>query len=321
MDDIEKATTLSDLQDVYNSFFGKNGKFTKKFKQINDLSKEERVVLNKESNDLKECFKKKKEEIEKQEILKKLSRQKIDVTLTPFEEQKGFLHPLTKSFEDIAKILSSLGFSFYNGPEIETDWYNFTALNTPLNHPARDMQDTFFLENKNVMRTQTSSSQIRSMEKNSVPIKMFSIGATYRREMDATHTPMFRQVEGLYIDKNINLKDLIYHIKYFLKKYFALKNIELRIRPSYFPFTEPSIEIDIKWKESKWLEIMGAGLVHPNVLKNCNVDPNKYQGFAFGFGLDRLTMLKYNILDIRKLYDGDIRFLQQAGFSILEILK
>ena len=183
-----------------------------------------------------------------------------------------------------------------------------------MHHPARDMQDTFFLPNGNVMRTQTSAIQIRSMEKNGAPIKMFGIGATYRKEMDATHGPMFHQIEGLYIDKNITMSDLIGDVQEFLKRFFEMDNVELRIRPSYFPFTEPSIEIDMKWHGDKWLELMGAGMVHPNVLRNCGINPDEYQGFAFGFGWDRLAMLKYGLNDLRKLYDGDIRWLKSAGF-------
>jgi phenylalanyl-tRNA synthetase alpha chain len=202
----------------------------------------------------------------------------------------------------------------HTGPEIEDDWHNFTALNTPAHHPARDMQDSFFLDNGNVLRTQTSAIQIRAMESESVPIKMFGIGSTYRKEMDATHSPMFHQIEGLYIDKNITMSDLIADVRAFLSRYFGIDNIELRIRPSYFPFTDPSIEIDLKWQGGKWLEIMGAGMVHPNVLRNCGVNPDEYQGFAFGFGWDRLAMLKYGLNDIRQFYDSDIRWLKSAGF-------
>jgi phenylalanyl-tRNA synthetase alpha chain len=174
------------------------------------------------------------------------------------------------------------------------------------------MQDSFFLEHGNVMRTQTSSIQIRAMEKDGVPIKMFAIGSTYRKEMDATHSPMFHQIEGLYVDKNVTMSDLIGTLRAMLSKFFE-RDIEVRIRPSYFPFTEPSVEFDMKWGD-KWLEICGAGMVHPNVLKNCNIDPNKYQGFAFGFGWDRMAMLKYGLNDIRPIYDGDIRWLKNSGF-------
>ena len=224
----------------------------------------------------------------------------------------------SKSLCEISAILESFGYEMRTGPEIEDDWHNFTALNTPAHHPARDMQDTFFLENGNVLRTQTSAIQIRAMEADGVPIKMFGIGVTYRKEMDATHTPMFHQVEGLYIDKKITMSDLIGDIRAFLKRFFELDDVELRIRPSYFPFTDPSIEVDIKWHggklDGKWLEIMGAGMVHPNVLRNCGINPDEYQGFAFGFGLDRLAMLKYGLDDLREFYNGDVRWLRNSGF-------
>ena len=209
----------------------------------------------------------------------------------------------------LTKILKS---ALWTGPEIEDDWHNFTALNTPDYHPARDMQDTFFLENGNVLRTQTSAIQIRAMEKVGAPIKMFAVGSTYRKELDATHSAMFHQIEGLYIDKNITIADLLGTLRTVLSKFFE-KDIELRVRPSYFPFTEPSVEIDMKWGD-KWLELLGAGMVHPNVLKNCNIDPTEYQGFAFGFGWDRLAMLKYGLDDLRAFYDSDIRWLKNSGF-------
>ena len=204
----------------------------------------------------------------------------------------------------------------WTGPEIEDDWHNFTALNTPSYHPARDMQDSFFLDNGNVLRTQTSAIQIRAMEEHGVPIKMFGVGRTYRKEMDATHSPMFGQIEGLYVDKidaHITMSDLVATIRTMLERYFERK-LEMRIRPSYFPFTEPSIEIDIKWNGDKWLEIAGAGMVHPNVLRNCGINPDEYQGFAFGFGWDRIAMLKFGLNDIRQFYDGDVRWLKNSGF-------
>ena len=210
--------------------------------------------------------------------------------------------------------MESFGYKRYTGPEIEDDWHNFTALNTPMHHPARDMQDSFFLENGNVLRTQTSAIQIRAMESDGVPIKMFGIGSTYRKEWDATHGPMFGQIEGLYIDKNVTMSDLLADVRAFLAQFFGLDSVELRIRPSYFPFTDPSIEVDMKWKNDKWLELMGAGMVHPNVLRSCGVNPDEYQGFAFGFGWDRLAMLKYNLPDLRDLYNNDVRWLKSAGF-------
>ncbi len=288
---------------------------TARLKEMKNLDNDARAALNAENTELRQLFKDKQEQIEKDTLMAALGADKIDVTLDAAPETSGSLHPLTNSLFDISRILNSFGYELQTGPEIEDDWHNFTALNTPAHHPARDMQDTFFLPNGNVMRTQTSAIQIRSMQEKGAPIKIFGLGAAYRREMDATHSPMFHQIEGLYVDTDITLSDMITDIKLFLQKFFEIDNLDLRIRPSFFPFTEPSIEIDMKWKDGKWLEIMGAGMVHPNVLKNCNIDPDVYQGFAFGFGWDRLAMLKYDIQDLRSFYEGDIRWLQNNGKS------
>ena len=311
---IKNVKTLEELQSLYIATFGKNGTMTAKLKNMKNLDNDARAELNRENAELRELFKSRQTEIENAVMMAALESQKLDTSLNPLPENRGTIHPLTQSLSDIAIILESFGYEMWTGPEIEDDWHNFTALNTPEYHPARDMQDTFFLENGNVMRTQTSAIQIRSMERVGAPIKMFGIGATYRKEMDATHSPMFHQIEGLYIDKNITMSDLFADVREFLKRFFEMDDIKLRIRPSYFPFTEPSIEIDMMWRDNKWLEIMGAGMVHPNVLRNCNINPDEYQGFAFGFGLDRLAMLKYGLNDIRQLYDGDVRWLQKTGF-------
>ena len=311
---IKIINTLEELQALYTATFGKNGTMTARLKEMKNLDNDARAALNRENTELRELFKVRQSELENTAMMAGLQKQKLDVSLNKEPENFGTLHPLTHTLADVSEILESFGYEMWTGPEVEDDWHNFTALNTPEYHPARDMQDTFFLENGNVMRTQTSAIQIRSMEKNGAPIKMFGIGATYRKEMDATHGPMFHQIEGLYIDKNITMSDLIGDVQEFLKRFFEMDNVELRIRPSYFPFTEPSIEIDMKWHGNKWLEIMGAGMVHPNVLRNCGINPDEYQGFAFGFGLDRLAMLKYGLNDLRKLYDGDIRWLKSAGF-------
>ena len=311
---IKNINTLEELQSLYTETFGKNGTMTAKLKEMKNLDNDARAALNLENQTLRELFKTRQTEIENAVLMAGLQKQKLDVSLNPMPEYRGTLHPLTQSLTEISAILESFGYTMYTGPEVEDDWHNFTALNTPLHHPARDMQDTFFLPNGNVLRTQTSAIQIRAMETNGVPIKMFGIGSTYRKEMDATHSPMFHQIEGLYIDKNITMSDLIADVRAFLSRYFGMDKIELRIRPSYFPFTDPSIEIDLKWKNDKWLEIMGAGMVHPNVLRNCGINPDEYQGFAFGFGWDRLAMLKYGLNDIRQFYDSDVRWLRGAGF-------
>lgn len=311
---IKNIDSLEELQALYTATFGKNGTMTARLKEMKNLDNDARAQLNKENAALRELFKTRQAELENAVMMATLQCQRLDATLSPLPENRGTLHPLTQGLSEISSILESFGYTVWTGAEIEDDWHNFTALNTPAHHPARDMQDTFFLENGNVMRTQTSAIQIRSMEKCGVPIKMFGIGATYRKEMDATHSPMFHQIEGLYIDKNVTMSDLIGDISEFLKRFFEIDDVQLRIRPSYFPFTEPSIEIDMKWHGDRWLEIMGAGMVHPNVLRNCGINPDEYQGFAFGFGWDRLVMLKYGLNDIRKFYDGDVRWLENYGF-------
>ncbi len=311
---IKNTNTLEDLQALYTSVFGKNGTMTMRLREMKNLDNDARAALNKENTQLRELFKSRQAELENAVIMAGMAKQRLDPTLNPLPENRGTLHPLTRALGEISAILESFGYEMRTGPEVEDDWHNFTALNTPAHHPARDMQDTFFLPNGNVLRTQTSAIQVRSMEQSGVPIKMFGIGATYRKEMDATHSPMFHQIEGLNIGRDITMSQLIGDVQEFLKRFFEIDDVQLRIRPSYFPFTEPSIEIDIKWHGNKWLEIMGAGMVHPNVLRNCGVNPDEYQGFAFGFGWDRLAMLKYGLNDIRKFYDGDVRWLQNTGF-------
>ena len=310
---IQNAKTLEELQALYTATFGKSGTMTMRLKNMAALSNNERAALNRQNVELRELFKTRQVQMQNAAMNAALAAQKMDATLDAAPENRGTMHPLTRALVEISGILGNFGYKLYTGPEIEDDWHNFTALNTPAHHPARDMQDTFFLQNGNVMRTQTSAIQIRAMERDGVPIKMFGIGATYRREMDATHGPTFRQIEGLCVDRNITMSDLIADVRAFLSAFFE-RDIEIRIRPSYFPFTEPSIEIDMKWDNGKWMEIMGAGMVHPDVLRNCGIDPNVYQGFAFGFGHDRLAMLKYGLHDLRKLYDGDVRWTRATGF-------
>ncbi len=310
--EIKNIDSLEKLQELYAKYFGKNGIMTAKLKNMATLSNEERAVVNAENVSLRQLFKEKQTELENTALNAKLATEYVDVTLGCEPESRGTIHPLTHALQEISTILESFGYTLWTGPEIEDDWHNFTALNTPEYHPARDMQDSFFFDNGNVLRTQTSSIQIRAMEKCGVPIKMFGIGSTYRKEMDATHAPMFHQIEGLYIDKNITMSNLIGTLRAFLSKFFE-REIEIRIRPSYFPFTEPSVEFDMKWGD-KWLEMGGAGMVHPNVLKNCNINPDEYQGFAFGFGWDRMAMLKYGLDDLREFYNGDIRWLKNSGF-------
>lgn len=312
---IKNISTLEELQALYTATYGKNGTMTARLKEMKNLDNDARAALNTENATLRELFKTRQAEIENAVLMAGLQKQKLDMSLNPEPENRGTLHPLTQSFKEVVNIFESLGYTYMTGPEIEDDWHNFTALNTPMHHPARDMQDTFFLPNGNVMRTQTSAVQIRAMKKNGVPIKMFTVGQCYRKELDATHSAMFDQIEGLYIDKvekKITLSDLLGTMRTFASKFFG-REMELRIRPSYFPFTEPSIEIDMKWGD-RWMELLCGGMVHPNVLKNCGIDPNEYQGFAFGFGWSRLVMMKYGLTDIRAFTDGDVRWLKNSGF-------
>ncbi|MCR5194589.1 MAG: phenylalanine--tRNA ligase subunit alpha [Alphaproteobacteria bacterium] len=314
-DNIKNAKSVQELQDLYTATFGKNGTMTAKLKEMKNLDNDARAALNAENSELRELFKSRQTELENAAMMAALAEQKLDVSLNAEPENRGTLHPVTQSFKEAVAIFESMGYTLWTGPEIEDDWHNFTALNTPDYHPARDMQDTFFLKNGNVMRTQTSAIQIRAMEKLGAPIKIFAIGNCYRKELDATHSAMFDQLEGLYIDKvekNINLSDLLGTMRVFASKFFN-QDVDLRIRPSYFPFTDPSIEVDMKWGD-KWLELLCGGMVHPNVLRNCGIDPDKYQGFAFGFGWDRLAMLKYGLNDIRAFTDSDIRWLKNTGF-------
>ena len=313
---IKNINTLEELQVMYTETFGKNGTMTLRLKEMKNLDNDARAALNLENQTLRELFKTRQTEIENAVLMASLEKQKLDVSLNPEPENRGTLHPLTQSFKEVVNIFESLGYTFMTGPEIEDDWHNFTALNTPMHHPARDMQDTFFLPNGNVLRTQTSAVQVRAMEKNGVPIKMFTVGQCYRKELDATHSAMFGQIEGLYVDKiekGINLSDMLATMRTFASRFFEKDDVELRIRPSYFPFTEPSIEIDMKFGD-KWMELLCGGMVHPNVLRNCGVNPDEYQGFAFGFGWARLVMVKYGLTDIRAFTDSDVRWLKSAGF-------
>ena len=313
---IKNINTLEELQALYTAIFGKNGTMTARLREMKNLDNDARAAINRENTELRELFKTRQAEIENAVLMASLEKQKLDVSLNPMPENRGTLHPLTQSFKEVVNIFESLGYTYMTGPEIEDDWHNFTALNTPMHHPARDMQDSFFLLNGNVLRTQTSAVQIRAMEKNGVPIKMFTVGQCYRKELDATHSAMFGQIEGLYIDtieKGVNLSDMLATMRTFASKYFEKDDLELRIRPSYFPFTDPSIEIDMKFGD-KWMELLCGGMVHQNVLKNCNINPDKYQGFAFGFGWARLIMIKYGLNDIRAFTDSDVRWLKNSGF-------
>ena len=316
LEQIKNTNDLDALQKLYSDTFGKNGALTERLKKMRELSDADRTALNIEKEQLQAAFKNRQAEIENEKMMAALSDHRLDAaaeSAAPAAAAAGKIHPLTQALAEISAAFESMGYRRADGPEIEDDWHNFTALNTPAYHPARDMQDTFFIDGtKNVMRTQTSAVQIREMERIGAPIKIFVPGMTYRRDMDATHSPQFRQIEGLWVDESVTLANLIEDIQMFCSLFFG-REIEIRLRPSYFPFTEPSVEFDMKWGDA-WLEMGGAGMVHPAVLENCKIDSKKYQGFAFGLGWERLAMVKYGVDHIKKFYDGDARWLANEGF-------
>ena len=326
---------LTELNQIKSDLFGKNGLVSSQFKKIGTIDASERKKfasdLNIIKDELQDLINLKINEIEKANINEKLEKEKIDVTLPERSFVKGKIHPVSQTIDEISSIFSEIGFSVEEGPDVENEYNNFTALNTPDNHPARDMHDTFYLDEKKerLLRTHTSPVQIRTMLKDKPPFKIIAPGRTYRSDSDQTHSPMFHQVEGLHIDKNINMGHLKGCLNYFIKEFFEVKKIKMRFRPSHFPFTEPSAEVDIGYeiKDGKiiigegdqWLEILGCGMVHPNVLKNVKVDPTKFQGYAFGIGIDRLAMLKYGINDLRAFFDCDYRWLNHFGFDPLDV--
>ena len=326
---------LNDVNQIKSELFGKNGKISNEFKKMGSLSADDRKKFSSELNSIKDelqaTIEKKIKEIEVSEINKKLQNEKVDVTLPERSFSRGKIHPVSQVIDEISSIFSEIGFSVAEGPDVENEYNNFTALNTPDNHPARDMHDTFYLDDKKklLLRTHTSPVQVRTMLSGKPPFKIIAPGRTYRSDSDQTHAPMFHQVEGLHIDKNINMGHLKGCLNYFIKEFFEVDKIKMRFRPSHFPFTEPSAEVDIGYtlKDGKivigqgdnWLEILGCGMVHPNVLKNVKVNPGMYQGYAFGIGIDRLAMLKYGINDLRAFFETDYRWLNHFGFDPLDV--
>ena len=308
---------------------------TNKFKKISIISESERkkyaTELNNIKDELQDLINLKISEIEILEVNERLKNEKIDVTLPERPIIRGKIHPVSQTIDEISSIFSEIGFSVEEGPDVENEYNNFTALNTPDYHPARDMHDTFYLDEKKqkLLRTHTSPVQIRTMLKDKPPFKIIAPGRTYRSDSDQTHAPMFHQVEGLHIDKDINMGHLKGCLNYFIKEFFEVDKIKMRFRPSHFPFTEPSAEVDIGYKIENgkivigegdhWLEILGCGMVHPNVLKNVKVDSDKFQGYAFGIGIDRLAMLKYGINDLRAFFECDYRWLNHFGFDPLDV--
>ena len=314
-EELEKITNSDELENFRLKYLGRSGELTAVLRSLKDLPINQRKKVGQEANQLRVELEEKLGQKNKFSTAdtKNDKNSKLDISAPGIKIEQGHLHPLTQILEEIEEIFQSMGFNVIEGPEIETEYYNFDALNVPKEHPARDMQDTFWLKSDNqklLLRTHTSPMQIRHMEKNKPPFRIIVPGRCFRYEAtDVSHSHTFYQMEGLMIDKNINVANFKAIIAEFFKKLFS-KEVEIRLRPSYFPFVEPGFEIDIKMK-GKWLEVMGAGMVHPNVLKAAGHDPREWQGFAFGVGLDRMAMIKYGIDDIRLFYNGDLRFLKQ----------
>ncbi len=332
---ISAATSMATLEELRVAQLGKKGVFTELLKTLGSLPPEERKaqgqILNVAKQAISDAIEARAEILKIAEINERLGKEWVDVTLPPRPMYKGTLHPVSYVIDEITALFAEMGFAVAVGPEIEDDEHNFTALNFPENHPARQMHDTFFLKGtgnaKTLLRTHTSPVQIRTMQENKPPLRFIAPGKTFRCDSDMTHTPMFHQVEGFVIDKGIHMGHLKGCIETFLRQFFEVDDVPIRFRPSFFPFTEPSAEVDIGCSRTggelkigagkDWLEVLGCGMVHPNVLRNCNVDPNEWQGFAFGMGVERLAMLKYGIPDLRTFFESDMRWLKHYGFSAL----
>ena len=327
INDINVADDAKKLDDARVKYLGKKGELTSILRSMGSLKPEERPIIGSKVNEVRDeienLIKTKENEFEKMELERKLKEEKIDISLPSTKVKRGSKHPLNRIIEEVEDLFVSMGYDVVTGPELETDEYCFERLNLPKGHPARDMQDSFYITSEYLLRTQTSAVQARTMMENEEksPIRVICPGKTYRRDDDATHSHQFSQVEGLVIDTNISLADLKGTLEVFVRKMLG-ENLKLRFRPSYFPFTEPSYEVDVSCfkcggkgcnlcKQTGWIEVLGSGMVHPNVLKMNGYDPEKYTGFAFGTGLDRLAMFKYGITDIRLLYQNDVRFLNQ----------
>ena len=314
--DFERCKTQTELDNAKSKYIGKTGPLTEAMRGLSKLSNEEKpkvgALINQVKQTIEALLNNRKEAIQKAEMLSQLENEYIDVTLPGLKQSEGSLHPISLTMHRIENIFHSIGFDFATGPEIEDDYHNFTALNIPESHPARAMHDTFYIDKNHVLRTHTSPVQVRYMKDNQPPLKVISPGRVYRVDSDATHSPMFHQVEGLWVDKNVNFANLKGVVQDFLQKFFEDKNLTIRFRPSFFPFTEPSAEIDMSWNGG-WLEIGGCGMVHPKVLNQVNINTEEFQGFAFGLGVERLTMLKYNNDDLRPFFTNDLRFLKQFG--------
>ena len=337
---IDSADTLDSLEAVRIAALGKQGSVSALLKTMGSMSPEERQTQGPIINGLRESITSalagKKADLETADLNRRLASERVDMTLPAPEAPRGTVHPVSQVMDELAEIFADMGFAVAEGPEIEDDWHNFTALNIPETHPARAMHDTFYFPDemasdgqKMVLRTHTSPVQIRTMTSQEPPIRIIAPGRVYRSDSDATHTPMFHQIEGLVIDKGIHLGHLKWTLETFLKAYFEREDVVLRLRPSYFPFTEPSVEVDVGYSvvngkrviggAEGWMEVLGSGMVHRKVIEACGLDPDVWQGFAFGTGVDRLAMLKYGMDDLRAFFDGDNRWLQHYGFDALDV--
>lgn len=327
IENLNNAETTLKLEELRVKYLGKKGELTNILKSLSSLEPDQRRVVGSVANEIRNILEaiieKRQDELELKEVEEKMSKEKIDVSMSKKDGiEYGTRHPITVVLDDIKDIFLGMGYSIEEGPEIETTYFNFDALNAPADHPSRDLQDTMYITDDIILRTQTSPVQVRAMLKNKPPIKIICPGRVYRSDsVDATHSPMFHQVEGLVIDKNISMSDLKGTLEMFSKKYFG-ENTKIRLRPHHFPFTEPSAEVDVSCfvcggkgcrvcKQEGWIEILGAGMVHPNVLRAGGIDPDEYQGFAFGLGVERIAMTKFGINDLRYLYENDVRFLKQ----------
>jgi phenylalanyl-tRNA synthetase alpha chain len=339
LDKIAAAETLGDVEALRVAALGKSGSVTTLLKSLGSMDAETRAQeapkIHAAREAVSDAIASRKAALEAAELERKLATETIDLSLPARESVSGTVHPVSQVMDELAEIFADLGFSVAEGPEIETQWYNFTSLNMGETHPARAMMDTFYLEARTpgeepfVLRTHTSPVQIRAGESQGAPLYVIAPGRVYRSDSDATHTPMFHQVEGLVIDRHITLGHLKWTLETFLKAFFERDDVVLRLRPSYFPFTEPSAEVDVGWSMEKgrrvvggqegWMEVLGSGMVHPRVIANMGLDPEEWQGFAFGCGIDRLAMLKYGMDDLRAFFDGDIRWLKHYGFRALDV--
>ena len=339
--EIRSAPDLQALEVLRVSALGKSGSITAQLKSLGKMSPEERASeapkIHAQREAVSDAIAQRKAELETAELEQRLATERVDLSLPALETPQGSVHPVSQVMDELAEIFADMGFSVAEGPEIEDDWHNFTALNFPKDHPARAMQDTFYVHGigegaggePHVLRTHTSPVQIRAMASQPPPLRIIAPGRVYRSDSDATHTPMFHQVEALVIDRDITLGHLKWTLETFIKAFFERDDIVLRLRPSYFPFTEPSAEIDVGYTlvngrrvlggSDGFMELGGSGMVHPNVLRNCGLDPDQWQGFAFGCGIDRLAMLKYGMDDLRAFFDGDLRWLRHYGFRALDV--